>query len=801
MSLIKRRVIAIVSALLVIIILAVTCSVVLRYTRTLEYEDADGKIYHILNNDGEYKLYEKGADTPLPKDEQYGFFVTTAGTLVNIDPQTGAVREQILVDNINQFIGSEQIGVGARVLIFPHLSRENILSIEVRNSSGGFSFVRYNDKLEIDPKGSFAIKESPLTEYNGEKFAELVVGTGYAISSMKIKDPIKDANGEYTEYGLVPEERERVKIDEKTGEVITDEETGEPVKEKYNYEPAYYIVTEMSGKKHKMIVGDKIVTGGGYYVQYVEVTENGEIKRDAVYILGSTMGNSVQSTIESYIKPSLTYPMSMANYYDVDKFVIAQRTTDSWKPDFAEMYDTNISFSFIPIEDRLNSVAAVVPYSFSYGLEGYRASDTAINSCLYNVYMPQIIGAKKAFPTSQELIDYGIFTQKLDSNGDPVFDDKGEPKLEVFSKYTMTYEYDVLNETHNGAAMVIRQRVFISDIDYSETGTYYAYSIYEIIEEGGKKLEEPVTFTYDYITEVSGETLDFLLWDEYDWVNPAYIDQNIAFITDIKLSSPNYSADFKINNGLSDQSGGLSSTNLFVTGSASDGKSSESFGVMEIVCENGVRWTVTSGNITGKNAAGQKITDKQNTFYDYNNIGVQVYCRNSSLPFGADSRIKQIFVNGEEIKNADGATVNVTANNVIIQMPTGDSISYLRYETELFRRFYQTLLYATLIDSYKLTEEEEQALINDPSKHILTVEMTQKDADKIVKNEETGKTETIPGAVETNVYKFYKVSSRKAYITVNGRGGFYVYTSRLEKIINDSIRYFNGQDIDPKGGK
>ena len=247
MSLIKRRTIAIVSAILAIIILAIACSAVLKYTRTLEYTDVDGTVYHILNKDGEYKLYDKGADTPRPIDEHYKYFVTNAGTLVNINPETGAVKEQIMVDNINQFIGSEQIGVSARVLIFPHIERNSILSIEVKNPSGSFTFIRYNDKLEIDPKGDFVIKESPLTEFSGEKFAELIVGTGYSISTMKIKDPIKDANGEYTEYGLVPAVRERKKVDEKTGKVVLDEDKN-PIMETYNYEPSYYIVTETSGK-------------------------------------------------------------------------------------------------------------------------------------------------------------------------------------------------------------------------------------------------------------------------------------------------------------------------------------------------------------------------------------------------------------------------------------------------------------------------------------------------------------------------------------------------------------------------
>ena len=48
-----------------------------------------------------------------------------------------------------------------------------------------------------------------------------------------------------------------------------------------------------------------------------------------------------------------------------------------------------------------------------------------------------------------------------------------------------------------------------------------------------------------------------------------------------------------------------------------------------------------------------------------------------------------------------------------------------------------------------------------------------------------------------DVYKFYRISSRKAYITVNGNGGFYVYSSRVEKFITDAQRFFNKEIIDP----
>ena len=76
-----------------------------------------------------------------------------------------------------------------------------------------------------------------------------------------------------------------------------------------------------------------------------------------------------------------------------------------------------------------------------------------------------------------------------------------------------------------------------------------------------------------------------------------------------------------------------------------------------------------------------------------------------------------------------------------------------------------------------LTEEEEAALLADDSKLLLT--MTVKDTEGGVKE-----------------FKFHKLTSRKAYITVNGDGGFYVMTDRIEKVVTDAQKFFNNIPID-----
>ena len=106
----------------------------------------------------------------------------------------------------------------------------------------------------------------------------------------------------------------------------------------------------------------------------------------------------------------------------------------------------------------------------------------------------------------------------------------------------------------------------------------------------------------------------------------------------------------------------------------------------------------------------------------------------------------------------------------------------VRGGTHLFLDYYLTLMYASIIDDYPLTEEEEAALLSDPSKLVASIELTTKQAD---------------GSRQTNVYSFYRISAHKAYITINGDGGFYVMTDRVEKVVSDAQRFFNNIPIDP----
>ena len=794
MSMMRRRTIAIIAAALAIIMLGFALAGVLEYVETMEFVDVDGETkYYAKKTDGVYKLYAKGAKEPLKtvtyeepdilgEIKKNTYYETALGTLVKLNESTGVAESYTPV--ITE--GNEALGYNQSVLLFPNIPKENLLSIKLVNSDGSITFQRVNDDLEVDKDGkTFIIKESPFTAYDSESFTRLYVTAGKATASIKVKDPIKDENGEYSEYGLVPQRRTRYLFDKETGEQLFDKETGMALTEEYDYVPAYYVITDLNGTSHKVIIGDSLIAGTGYYAQYVKMDGDTETKWDAVYVMNNTLGASVLSTAEDYVTPLVCYPMSMSNYTSVQNFVIGNRVTDQLVDNVDDMYKKVISFSYIDLNDRQNTLAADVPYEFQLGLEGYGASDSAINGALYNLYQPSIVGTKLFAPSNEDLVEYGFFAPETNDDGSYVTNEKGEVQYGVFAKYVISYNYDILNEEHNAVEQTIHQRILISDVDYKETGNYYTYSMVYAVDEKG---ETELMQVYDFITEVEGNMFNFLRWDEYDWVNPVYIDRNIAFVTDIKITTKDYSASFKLDNSLSDLSGGVSSSNLVVRGEASDGKTTTSFGKMEVYDTNQKHlWVISSYGIKVYNYQTNKElqVNKDYTFYDYNDMDDQVYCRTGYIGDNEKCYIGKIVVNGQEIANAEGAKVGVSANYVTVLHKNNTKTEYLRYETDLFREFYRTLIYASLVGAYDLSEEEEAELINDPEKHLLTLEISLKDA------ESAGGTEIV------DVYKFYRISSRKAYITVNGNGGFYVYSARIDKFVADAQRFFNKELIIP----
>ena len=717
-SLLRRRKIYTVIALLLVIVLIPTLITITYLSKHKNFEDIDGTAYKIKYVNGMYAMYDTDGNIlahdealrlQVSAGEMYRFYVTDAGTIIKLDIETGEAVIFAVVDDLNT-VESEQIGYNANLLIYPRVEKARIRSIEVINDKGSYTFHRYNIQLEkIDDASDFIIKGSPYATFDEDIFSSLYLGAGYTLTDQKVNDPIKDEeSGEYLEYGL--------------GKQIRVNEDGE----EYEYTPAYVTLTDTKGNKHRLIVGDKLVTGEGYYVQYVSFDGDTEIKRDAVYVLDDDIGETAWGTVEMYVTPTLTYPMSMNNYLQLKNFKVYNEATDT----------TDIAFSYLSSEDR--GLYNAVTYAFDLDrYDGYIPNSDRIQSVLTYFYQTDFIGVCKLAPSDEELVKYGL---------GKITDDK----FEYASAYQITFDYEVYDD-NNKYMETLKHLIYISE--KNDDGNYYAYSlIYD------SKTLEPV-YSYDMVVEIAGHCFNFLEWHSSDWIENRYFALNIAYCKTIKFETADYWAEFTLDNSLSDPSSKLNSTYIRIHGVDSLGHNTNTFSAMQVTDQRGNIWTITQTGITAQNSAGTELTIT-NAYYAYNALGSQV----KVIP--------------EYIPCANGAKVEVSANVIVVTDAAGNKTTYVRYATDLFRLLHRTLTTSTFENYYILTEEEENALISDESKLLLTLTVTD-----------------IEG--ETTVYKFYSLTSQKAYITVNGNGGFYVLPSRVEKFVSDTLKFFNFEVIDP----
>ncbi len=759
-TLMRRRKTAIILSAALVLLLAIALFFVLDFARTLTFEDVDGSTYYIRKKAGIYAVYDKERAV-LPFDEQYSCYVTVAGTMVKVNAETGAWEVFAVVATE----GHEVVGTASRILLFPRVEKEYILSLEVHNSHGSYSFTRRNEKGEIDAGAGFVIDSAPLVDFSQEKFASLYVGAGYSLSLEKLVDPIRDANGEYTEYGLSPQTRVRdVEDVDGNGEAIT-------VKEEYAYEPAYFILTQTDGSKHKVLIGDKLVTGKGYYAQYVELKDGEEKKLPGVYVLDVTTGTHVNYAIEEYVTPMMTYPLNMNNYYDVEDFTISHRKEGAVAGD-SGAYRDMISFSFVDLSLRQGTLKDSHPYEFKMDLVGFTPTLTSIDSCLYAMYSPTFAekGVRVLSPTNEQLAEYGLFSPVTDGNGKIVLDENGAEKYVPFSSHRISFAYDVLDD-QNQYSFTVEHSIVISrpkDDTLNPRDNYFAYAAFrEYVKNADGTQTHIMTYSSDMIVEVESHALEFLTWDRGDWVSTSYIVGTLAYVTDIKITSPGYNASFVVDNSASapNEDGTFNADLLKVYGTDSLGNKRESFNCLPPIRDkNNFVWIVTATNLQVYTMTGELRSMAEGVpYYAYNKAGKQALCRNGYI-------------------ECDGYKVEVTADKVRILYDDNSSEEYLRYDTDIFRSYYEMMLHATIVDSYEPESEEElKEILNN---EILTMTITRKDK---------------TGTVETHTYSFYRISARKAYITIDGNGGFYVYKNRVDKFITDAQKFFAGEIIDPTG--
>lgn len=234
----------------------------------------------------------KGDSVTFTKDEFFRFLED--GTPYAFD------GENMFVNSFLTLCGEENITLSLRALkgfdtdgdvvtttgkpfLYPSITRSDVKSISVKNQKTAFKVYRMNKN-----SSSFYIEGAEGVELNAEAFSYLVVNATYTCAEGKVNNP-KD----FAQYGL-------------DGEGST----------------ATVTVETMDGKTHKIIIGDVDSTGLYNYARY-----DG---KDHVYLLLSAdVASTFAAGGETFLTATMVYPISDTNaIYSIDQMAIYFRDLD-----------------------------------------------------------------------------------------------------------------------------------------------------------------------------------------------------------------------------------------------------------------------------------------------------------------------------------------------------------------------------------------------------------------------------------------------------------------------------------------
>ncbi len=395
------------------------------------YTDTDGKVYSSKKIDGEYVIVDEDGN-PLEKNQE-GYYGTEFGTLLELDPLTGGIKEYAIV----YVEGSEVVGSNKRIMMYAQIKQSNVQQISVTNQHGSYTFY-------TDEDGNVQIKgfEDYLVQYDKELYAYLCVGAGYPLTLRRL-DTDEVLKRGYAEYGL----EEETRVDKDGNE--------------YLYKPSTFTITSKDGVTHTVIIGDKIVSEAGYYCKLADSEEN-----KSVYVMSdSSYGQAILQPVENLVTPMIVFPMSVNTYYNVEDFIIGHYT-DELDEDGERKLAIDVAFDFVPMDVRANTMYSADSYEineklFRYKYDGYRLDNDMVSTVLQNLYTTNFTRVCKLGLTDEAIKEYGLddpqfflsYTYLIDTNEDGKVDDEAENMLFI-SKKTPNGTYYVMSGLTNCIAEV-----------------------------------------------------------------------------------------------------------------------------------------------------------------------------------------------------------------------------------------------------------------------------------------------------------------------------------------------------------
>ena len=515
----KRRNLVIATA--VVVLLAIALGVVLYLTsRTAFIDPTDGSKYYIVKVKKEKEEILSETDTKhkyvmedeegelLPKTEE-GNYVTRAGTIVYVDAKTGAYSTvaAVLVED-GETVKFNYSSYAYDVLLYPRLERKDIETITVHNEKDSFTVKRVdmdkeNYSFYLDSRPDFTIDRSimltTLIQCAGN------TRTLLRLDTERVKEIVaKNPDGYRGEYGLPNE-----------GEEAT----------------CYFTITATDaagGKTHKVIIGNEIPSGQGYYARYEG--------RDAIYVLtnltatefNGSFADALFGTEEDYVDPvGASWEMTTSNYFDVTDFYIHKK--GEAKPLVAFSYTGSITA-------RQNTYYESIPYVALGDLKEYGVNSYRIDDCLYRLYSWAPTRVVKLL--SGEAGDYNEALREFNLDADSYL---YEINFDLHKSRTYDSKTGVENDPKDNWE---RHRILISEKD----GHYYMFNMgYNYNPESGEF--DKMADGYLMVVEIEEKQLDFLFWTLGDWTATELFMGNIAYLTElsvkIKGGEGNYKDDFR----------------------------------------------------------------------------------------------------------------------------------------------------------------------------------------------------------------------------------------------------------------
>ena len=517
-SALKRQRLLILVLLIVVGLLGGTFGVVYYYTSrnlvTLNGEpltDADGTRYYAKQIDGVWTVVNEDGEPCRTTDDsnEYSTVYRTAdGALIEIDHTTGAATVIAIVDTEGDEDREYNSATNSfDILMYPLLEREQIGSIRVVNEEGEFAFLQlrvctdkdclhsftYNEAAEnklacpkcgaATTRTGFQLEGFPAHEYDENLFSTLVISTGYTSTYMKL-DREKVQQYGYGEYGLPANA-----ADAKN----------------------YFVITDTDGKSQKVILGNAVVSGTGYYAMREGHPDVYILKEMEETDYSYTLSKALLSPVEAYVTPTVMDTMGSTDYFDVSDFelnAVANLTEEMLKDpdlDIDSLITNIVKFSYLPIELRKVSFGSTTPYDGSVKYEGFSVSDYMIDDCLQNLMDLAPLRTVKLFSEEENKDQKGLFYFAR------------EYGVAFCMEYTHNLERDA--KKNYKPTKWVDQLIWISPL--SEDGTYFLYNE-----------------AYQMIVEVERTYLEFLQWDTFTWVEGDVFDGGITFMEKLEIIIP-----------------------------------------------------------------------------------------------------------------------------------------------------------------------------------------------------------------------------------------------------------------------